>query len=189
MRPGRFDRKIYLGANSGEAAKVQIFRAQTRKFNLSPCVDLPAVVRFLEQQRGVLELTGADIGSITSSAFSIAMDRTLEELAKEAILSRFSTTNGNVNDQMKSSLRNKMDKMTITSLLFSENSIDNLNMDSKEIISCIKSFIDGMPSSKLKVLVTQKDLLAAANKCKPTFIDKKYYERLLSKYEDDQIDL
>ena len=177
MRPGRFDRKIYLGANADHHAKVQIFRAQTRKFQLSPCVDFGRIVLYLSDERGMKELTGADIGSITSSAYTFAMERTLDLLVKEAILSQRSSQDDD--ETMKETL----DNITVSSVLFSHGA-RVLNMDSKAIISCIKLYIDSLPSSRLKVAITQKDLLAAAAKCKPTPIDKKYYQQLSEAYQD-----
>ena len=123
------------------------------------------------------ELTGADIGSITSAAYTIAMERTLDLLVKEAILSQRSTI------QDDEAVKEALDKITVSSVLFS-NDASVLNMDSKAIISCIKSYIDSLPSSRLKVAITQKDLLAAAAKCKPTPIDKKYYQQLSEAYQD-----
>ena len=176
MRPGRFDRKIYLGANSDHHAKVQIFRAQTRKFQMSPCVDFERIVRYLSEERGVPELTGADIGSITSASYTIAMERTLDLLVKEAILSQILVQDGGV-------VKDALDRISVSSVLFSDDA-RVMNMDSKAIISCIKGYIDSLPSSRLKVAVTQRDLLAAAAKCKPTPIDKKYYQQLSQTYQD-----
>ncbi|KAJ1427347.1 peroxisome assembly factor 2-like protein, partial [Ochromonadaceae sp. CCMP2298] len=72
LRPGRFDRKIYLGVCKTPESRLQILCAQTRKFELAADVDLTAVAARLP-----LNITGADIGAVTSAAFSRALQRKL----------------------------------------------------------------------------------------------------------------
>jgi SpoVK/Ycf46/Vps4 family AAA+-type ATPase len=139
-------------------------------------------VQYLAEKRGIVELTGADIGSITSAAFALAMDRTLKELAKEAILDHL-YKNGRKNEEWEKEL----DGMSITSMLFANSKDERVlfGMDSKGLVNVVKSFVDKLPSRKLQVFITQNDFMIAASQCKATIVDEKYYKQLLSKYEDD----
>lgn len=62
------------------AARLQILHAQTRKFTLHPLVDLTLVAQALP-----LNVTGADIGGVTSAAYSTALRRKLSELKAQAL--------------------------------------------------------------------------------------------------------
>ena len=82
LRPGRFDRLLYLGICSDKAAQLKVVDALTRKFRLSRDVDLAAVVAACP-----LTFTGADFYALCSSALSTAVVRLtseLEQLAQEA---------------------------------------------------------------------------------------------------------
>lgn len=68
LRPGRFDRLVYLGVNEDEAAKEKILRAITRKFQLSADVDFTELAR-----RCPASLTGADLYALCSDAMLTAL--------------------------------------------------------------------------------------------------------------------
>lgn len=76
LRPGRFDRKIYLGVCHDAVSRCSILKAQTRKFSLAEDVDFEDIVTRLLPEN----VTGADIGAISSSAYSHALTRKLREL-------------------------------------------------------------------------------------------------------------
>lgn len=75
LRPGRFDRLVYLGVNEDEAAKEKILRAITRKFKLSADVDLAMIARECPAN-----LTGADLYSLCSDAMLGALRRQISIL-------------------------------------------------------------------------------------------------------------
>ena len=45
LRPGRFDRMLYLGVSDTHLAQLRILQALTRKFRLDPALDLENVAR------------------------------------------------------------------------------------------------------------------------------------------------
>lgn len=82
LRPGRFDRLVYLGVNNDQAAKEKILRAITRKFQLAPDVDLTTVAKNCPAN-----LTGADLYSLCSDAMLIALRRQIDMLeASKSVL-------------------------------------------------------------------------------------------------------
>lgn len=78
LRPGRFDRRIYLGASGSVEVRTQILKAQTRKFILEESVDLRRVAALLPDK-----VTGADIGAVCSTAYSKALERKLCQLKNQ----------------------------------------------------------------------------------------------------------
>ncbi|XP_063233830.1 peroxisomal ATPase PEX6 [Bacillus rossius redtenbacheri] len=70
LRPGRFDKLLYVGASEEAATHLSILRAQTRKFALDKDVDLGQVAEMLPRH-----LTGADIYSVCSNAWLSAVGR------------------------------------------------------------------------------------------------------------------
>ncbi|CEG42720.1 aaa-domain-containing protein [Plasmopara halstedii] len=85
LRPGRFDRLLYLGICSDKSAQLKILKAQTRKFTLTNDTDFKAVVELCPSN-----FTGADLYALSSSALAAALkdrvkalDRQLEEINAE----------------------------------------------------------------------------------------------------------
>ncbi|KAJ6547239.1 AAA-domain-containing protein [Mycena capillaripes] len=75
LRPGRFDRMLYLGVSDTHAAQLNILTALTRKFRLDSDLDL---ARLAEQCP--FNYTGADFYALCSDAMLNAMSRKAEEL-------------------------------------------------------------------------------------------------------------
>ncbi|XP_037093065.1 peroxisome assembly factor 2-like [Pollicipes pollicipes] len=73
LRPGRFDRLLYLGPSSQPSSHEAILRAQTRRLPLSPDVDLSAVVARLPQV-----VTGADVYALCEQATRAALERAVQ---------------------------------------------------------------------------------------------------------------
>ncbi|KAH9470650.1 hypothetical protein Pst134EA_004577 [Puccinia striiformis f. sp. tritici] len=94
LRPGRFDKLIYLGIPSTRDQKLEILKSLTRKFNLSSSFDfnwLIDEVDIIGSQRGNGNIfTGADFYSICSEALMASLIRKIERL--EAIKSKKSNT-------------------------------------------------------------------------------------------------
>lgn len=71
----RFDRMVYLGISEDTESKVKILKAITRKFNLSPDVDLEVLA-----SKCPVNLTGADLYSLCSDAMLTALRKQIEDL-------------------------------------------------------------------------------------------------------------
>lgn len=70
LRPGRFDRLVYLGVNKDPAAREKIIQAITRKFHLAPDVDLFSLAKQCPPNT-----TGADLYALCSNAMLNALRR------------------------------------------------------------------------------------------------------------------
>ncbi|KAH9056622.1 AAA-domain-containing protein [Lactarius vividus] len=75
LRPGRFDRMLYLGVSDTDLAQLRILQALTRKFRLDPALDLARVARDCP-----FNLTGADFYALCADALLKAMSRRAEEI-------------------------------------------------------------------------------------------------------------
>ncbi|GAA6020420.1 hypothetical protein JCM10207_002101 [Rhodosporidiobolus poonsookiae] len=70
LRPGRFDRMLYLGVSDTHSAQLKIIQALTRKFKLAPEMDLARVA-----EKCPFNYTGADFYALCSDAMLKAMTR------------------------------------------------------------------------------------------------------------------
>ncbi|KAJ4436081.1 hypothetical protein ANN_18708 [Periplaneta americana] len=68
LRPGRFDKLLYVGVSTDKESKLSILVALTRRFQLSSDVELESVVSLLPDN-----LTGADLYSVCSRAWLSAV--------------------------------------------------------------------------------------------------------------------
>ena len=75
MRPGRFDRSVYLGVSRDPASKLVILTALTRKMSLAASCNLEDI-----SERLPPGLTGADLSSLVSEAAMVAIKRTIEAI-------------------------------------------------------------------------------------------------------------
>lgn len=71
LRPGRFDKMLYLGISDTDDKQTKILEALTRKFKLSDEVDLAQIA-----ERCSFNLTGADFYALCSDSMLNAMTRT-----------------------------------------------------------------------------------------------------------------
>lgn len=78
LRPGRFDRLVYLGVSEEVSVKHNILKAITRKFKLSEDVDLLDLAK-----RCPSNLTGADLYALCSDAMLASMRKKICELEKQ----------------------------------------------------------------------------------------------------------
>lgn len=74
LRPGRFDKLLYVGPCVTAEDKKSVLEAQTRKFHLDPKLKLDEVVSLL-----TMDLTGADMYSIASNTWLTAVRRIVAE--------------------------------------------------------------------------------------------------------------
>ncbi|KAG8958992.1 peroxisomal assembly protein [Tulasnella sp. 419] len=75
LRPGRFDRMLYLGVSDTHEAQLKILQALTRKFRLDPSLDLAVIANECP-----FNYTGADFYALCSDAMLKAMSRKAEEI-------------------------------------------------------------------------------------------------------------
>ncbi|KAG6910884.1 hypothetical protein DXG01_006567 [Tephrocybe rancida] len=75
LRPGRFDRLLYLGVSDTHAAQQNILEALTRKFKLAPDLDLRSVA-----EECPFNYTGADFYALCSDAMLNAMSRKAKDV-------------------------------------------------------------------------------------------------------------
>ncbi|XP_077969633.1 peroxisomal ATPase PEX6-like [Styela clava] len=73
LRPGRFDKLLYVGINANKADQLKILEAQTRRANLSPEVRLDEVIEACPDN-----MTGADFYALTSEALMNAIRRRIK---------------------------------------------------------------------------------------------------------------
>ncbi|KAL7629446.1 peroxisomal assembly protein [Parahypoxylon ruwenzoriense] len=70
LRPGRFDKMLYLGVSDTHEKQLKIMEALTRKFTLHPTVSLPVIAEHLP-----FTYTGADFYALCSDAMLKAVTR------------------------------------------------------------------------------------------------------------------
>ncbi|KAF6365040.1 peroxisomal biogenesis factor 6 [Rhinolophus ferrumequinum] len=75
LRPGRFDKLVFVGASEDRASQLRVLSAITRKFKLEPSVSLVNVLDHCPPQ-----LTGADLYSLCSDAMTAALKRRVRDL-------------------------------------------------------------------------------------------------------------
>ncbi|XP_029374028.1 peroxisome assembly factor 2 isoform X2 [Echeneis naucrates] len=70
LRPGRFDKLVYVGINEDRVSQLQVLQAVLRKFRLDPALDLQDLV-----DRCPPHMTGADLYALCSDAMTAAIKR------------------------------------------------------------------------------------------------------------------
>ncbi|KAJ2110002.1 peroxisomal assembly protein, partial [Coemansia sp. S142-1] len=75
LRPGRFDKLVYLGVSETHDAQLNIIQALTRKFHLHSDLDLRGIT-----EQCPFHYTGADFYALCSDALLKAMLRTVDEV-------------------------------------------------------------------------------------------------------------
>ncbi|XP_074845338.1 peroxisome biogenesis factor 6 [Carettochelys insculpta] len=73
LRPGRFDKLVYVGINEDRESQLQVLSAITRKFKLDSSVSLSGVLEQCPAQ-----LTGADLYALCADAMMCAVKRKVE---------------------------------------------------------------------------------------------------------------
>lgn len=75
LRPGRFDKLVYVGVNEDRASQLQVLQAILRKFDLEPSVDLAAI---LDHCPG--HMTGADLYALCCDAMTSAVKKKIHRI-------------------------------------------------------------------------------------------------------------
>ncbi|TCD67646.1 peroxisomal assembly protein [Steccherinum ochraceum] len=81
LRPGRFDRMLYLGVSTTNEAQLNILHALTRKFKLHPDLDLNNIVEACP-----FHFTGADFYALCADSLLRAMSRKAEQVDEKIAL-------------------------------------------------------------------------------------------------------
>ncbi|KAM9819838.1 peroxisomal ATPase PEX6 isoform 3-T3 [Syngnathus typhle] len=75
LRPGRFDKLVYVGINADRASQLQVLRAVLRSFNLDASVDPRQVL-----ERCPARTSGADLYALCSDAMTAAVKRKVDDI-------------------------------------------------------------------------------------------------------------
>ncbi|CAO3628854.1 unnamed protein product [Cunninghamella blakesleeana] len=78
LRPGRFDKLLYLGVSQDHESQLRIIEALTRKFRLDPKLDLARVA-----ERCPFHYTGADFYALCTDAMLKAMTRVADSIEEK----------------------------------------------------------------------------------------------------------
>ncbi|KAL4612846.1 peroxisome biogenesis factor 6 [Arapaima gigas] len=70
LRPGRFDKLVYVGISEDKESQLQVLQAIVREFKLDPSINLRGIV-----ERCPPQLTGADMYALCSDAMTLAIKR------------------------------------------------------------------------------------------------------------------
>jgi hypothetical protein len=153
LRPGRFDRKIFVTVCTDNESKEAVLRAQTKDYSLESGLDLRLVASALPKM-----MSGADIAGICRQAYSSALSRTLESLARMA-LSEVGT----------------VDVSTI-----------QINVEDTEVSAAISAYILKLPESDLVIQIREDDFLTACKFAKSSISEDELlvYESIGSQFDD-----
>ncbi|KAM8947205.1 peroxisome biogenesis factor 6 [Pelodytes ibericus] len=77
LRPGRFDKLLYVGINEDRESQLKVLNAITRKFSLDPTVELSLVIELCPAT-----VTGADLYALCADAMKCAIKEKIESLDK-----------------------------------------------------------------------------------------------------------
>lgn len=81
LRPGRFDKLVYVSSPQSRLEQAVVLRALTRKFNLDRSVNIDSVVSEISEPPF---LTGADLYSLAADAWLLAAKRALDKDMSDA---------------------------------------------------------------------------------------------------------
>ncbi|PVU91927.1 hypothetical protein BB561_004125 [Smittium simulii] len=173
LRPGRFDKMVYLGVSNTHEAQLNILTALTKKLVLSEDLNLENVALKCE-----LNLTGADLYALCSDAQLKATLRSIENVDLQ--VEEWNRLNDpNINQFLEV---NELDQIKL-------NKVELINSETKENMSTIKHpypitpsyFLDHIATEELKrVVIKQKDFDNALSELVPsvTFEELARYEKL-----------
>uniref|UniRef100_T1IV48 Peroxisomal ATPase PEX6 n=1 Tax=Strigamia maritima TaxID=126957 RepID=T1IV48_STRMM len=78
LRPGRFDKMLFVGIAEDLTSKVKILKALTRKFNLSEDVDLEEIASILSTTT-----TGADLYALCADALTNSLSKCVQQMQED----------------------------------------------------------------------------------------------------------
>lgn len=148
LRPGRFDSKIFLSACKDATARQQVLKAQTRKVLLASDVDLLEIANLLPPN-----VTGADIGAVSSTAYNIALQRKLDELRHDA--------------KSKYDLHKKRNTHNVVEQGINLKGISAI----QETALALSDYLENLSDTRLQVTVNASDFIFAMKLSKPSVSD------------------
>ncbi|XP_057700769.1 peroxisomal ATPase PEX6 [Corythoichthys intestinalis] len=77
LRPGRFDKLVYIGIDPDPNSRLKVLRAVLRNFHLDDAVDLAQV-----SERCPARVTGADLYALCSDAATVAVKRKIRDIER-----------------------------------------------------------------------------------------------------------
>ncbi len=84
LRPGRFDRLVYLGVSDEPEERRRILRSLTRRFRLEPGLTAERMAdQLLRREEDTTRMTGADLAAICEGAAARAVARRIRQLEEE----------------------------------------------------------------------------------------------------------
>lgn len=83
LRPGRFDRLLYLGPAKTKDTMLKILKAQTRKFRFEPGTDPDSILQEAMESFPTT-LSGADLSAVASKALMRGLRRVCDQVEREA---------------------------------------------------------------------------------------------------------
>ncbi|TDH66878.1 uncharacterized protein CCR75_007143 [Bremia lactucae] len=171
LRPGRFDRLLYLGICNEKLAQMKVLKAQTRKFTMAENTDLNAVVDLCPPN-----FTGADFYALSSSALATALKRRVEALDKQ--LGTFRACCADHSCQL------------ISMRLVRSHDLAKINAEDCYSSSpmTIRHLLNQLTTAELSVPVCQDDFLEALSQVVPSVspTEMQHYENLQKQYSSRQ---
>jgi len=172
LRPGRFDRKVYLGMAMTDDDRVTILSAQMRKYKFQNGVDASTVVRNMIQYVPK-QLTGADLSAVASGALSRSLKRLCDEAEKEArVLTEEKKRRKQQQQLLQQQERSEMDDGETLPL--------HTKGDESDVVDVVtvEEVLTSWDVERLEPVVTEEDLIKATHDVKPSVSNEE-----LKKYE------
>ena len=164
-------------------------KAQTRQYRLASGVDLREVAACLPSN-----VTGADIGAVSSAAFGAAMQRKLKQLRGAAAAIMAVDASGGAGGGACSILRSNEGEGGDDTVESDddhdeddEEEEDDYDEFDDDFSWDLRSFVNKLSSEELQVTVEMADFMSAARKLKPSVVDLAYYESLGEVYDDTRL--
>ncbi|KAI8052193.1 P-loop containing nucleoside triphosphate hydrolase protein [Syncephalis plumigaleata] len=127
LRPGRFDKLLYLGISEDHESQLNIIKALTRKFHLHPDLDLRQVA-----EQCPFNYTGADFYALCSDAMLKAMTRVAASIEQKV------ATINNDNEQSSSiTVQHFLDHMATEEDIKVQVTFDDFNLALQSLVPSI----------------------------------------------------
>lgn len=174
LRPGRLDKLIYVGMPASRSEQTMILQAQTRKFQMSPNVNLFTVLACAPEPP---LLSGADLYALATRAWMCAARRIIEAEDVDECVGK----------------QNLLEDRSVQNLLSFLKESDSLVEEYENWFTSRKGAVftgpcsNGTVDSPSVVMVTQEDFESAAKELKPSLTEAQLdeYEQLKTHLESN----
>ena len=183
LRPGRFDRLVYLETANTHEAQLELLRAVTRKLPLdSTSIDLEALVKRIPVGRW----TGADFHALSVDALMRAIGRTVDQLEKAMEIAQVILQRRNLSAKGKG-------KLSAQAAASMDGDVDAEEYVRKDMLGYRGSLTPSQYLDKLcphpekyDICITQEDFVEAINSLKPSVsaAELTHYRRIQSQFRD-----